>query len=274
MRKGPPGSLVVECLARDAVEGLAVQEPGDGLLLPGSRTSVDNHRPSMELVVGNADRLAKTIGFIAWSATNFSAVDSAEASHITVDSLEDVDLTAARPAGTVAEGIAQHPKGRPDALLTSRVAHSDAGLDTEDLVVVRMPGLLGLETSRGPFSLGVLPGDELECVTARELDVLVGGAVHLELVVGVDVEGRVPVVVLGSTALAASELFLPDDLKIWAVGHAGGRGQRGEADDDGEEVSHGVSREWNLWLKLRDELRMETSKTRSSSWKWTRCFLV
>lgn len=60
-----------------------------------------------------------------------------------------------------------------------------------------MESLLGLKTSRGPFALPILPGNELEGVTAGELDVLVGGGVYLEFVVGVDVEGRVPVVRLG-----------------------------------------------------------------------------
>lgn len=242
MGESTPSSLVVESLARDAVERCAVEKPGDLLVLPAGGTSVDNHRPGVEVIVGDVNSLAESMGFVAGATALMSTVDSTKARHVAVDSLKDVDLTTTRPPSTMTEGIAEHPKGRPHALLTGRVAHSNAGLDTESLVLVCVPCLLGLETSRGPVALAVPPGNELECIAARELDVLVGSAVHLKFVVGVDVESRVPVITLGSAALATSELVLPEQLESGTGGSTGGGGQRGQGGEDGEEVEHRVSR--------------------------------
>lgn len=82
----------------------------------------------------------------------------------------------------------------------------------------------------------------MEGVSSGELNVLVRSAVNLDLVVGVDVEGRVPVVVLGSATLATSKLVLPEELQSRAVGGTHGRGHGGQAGENGEEVEHRVSR--------------------------------
>lgn len=122
-----------------------------------------------------------------------------------------------------------------------------------------MPRLLGLEAARRPLAAGLLPGHQLEGVAARELDVAVGLGVLLELVVGVDVEGNVPVGLARGAALAAAKVVLPDHLEAGAVGALDGRGEGDDAgEEEGEKVSHldgrysgggvqgRVSREWLL----------------------------
>lgn len=119
MSESAPGPFVVESRASDAVERCTVQKPSDLLLLPATSTSVDNHRPGMEVVVGDGNSLTKALGFVARTAALMPTVNSAEAGHITVDSLKDVNLSASRPFRSLAEGITKHPEGRPHALLTS-----------------------------------------------------------------------------------------------------------------------------------------------------------
>lgn len=89
------------------------------------------------------------------------------------------------------DGVAEHPEGGPEALLLGggEVAEADGGFDEGGAVGGWGEGCLGFETARAPFAGGVFAGDELDGGTAGELDVLVGGGVGLEFVVGVGAEG-------------------------------------------------------------------------------------
>jgi len=63
----------------------------------------------------------------------------------------------------VTDGLAQHPEGRPQALLVGLdvVAEADVSCEERDLARGRGEGLEGLDAGGGPFAVG-LEGHKLD----------------------------------------------------------------------------------------------------------------
>lgn len=144
------------------------------------------------VVVGHGDGGAPTEGLVTRTAGQFPAMHGAVAGQEAVDLLEDVDLTAAGPVGSVAHAVAEKPEGRPHALLAGlRVgAQADGGLDARRLARLRGERGPALDAARGPLARGGLARHELDGAAARDLEVAVRGGVDLGFVVGVDAGGR------------------------------------------------------------------------------------
>lgn len=192
MGESSPRALVTQVAADEAVEGGAVEQPGDSLGLPVARGTINDDGPVVEVVVWNGDRLAETTGFVTDAAAELAAMDSAVTGQVAIDTLKDVELAACGPLGAVADSVAEHPEGGPHALLAQGITSAQLGLDAHDAAGLGHPCLLGLDAARGPLAIVGLAGDELEGVAAGELDVGVGLGVFLQLVVDRDIEGDVP----------------------------------------------------------------------------------
>jgi hypothetical protein len=225
--QGGPGALVADLGAGEGAVNVAVQEPGDGLSLPVVGGAVDDNAPAVELAVGDANRAAKTRGLVADAPLGLAAMDGSMALRDTIHLFHDINLSTHRPIRAVPHGIAQKPEGGPQPLAVCVGAHAEGGLDTHQLAGLGCEGVLGLDAARGPSTVVVLPGDQLEGLAAGQLDVAVGVGVLLALVVGVGVEGNVPLAGVGSTACAAVKGLLPGEMEAIEGWRLDGRGQGG-----------------------------------------------
>lgn len=126
----------------------------------------------------------------------------------------------------MSDSVAHHPESWPHSLPVGVVAHTDTGLPAELLSGFRGPRFKRLNPAGGPFAVLTLPWNKLQCVTARELDVLVRVGVSLVLIVGVDVETVLPVVKTGATARATLEGIIPGKLHVLDGRGLDGEGQR------------------------------------------------
>lgn len=233
-----PDILVTDARASDDLVTPAIKEPSDGLLGPVRVPAVNLDAPSMPALVRHADRRADAVALVADTAGVLVAVHGSVACKLAVDDLHDVEFAAGRPACAVADGVAEHPEGRPDALLVlgGVAAEAEGRLDTGDLAVGRGEGVLGLDAARGPVVV-VLPRHELERVAARELHVARVALVRLELVVDVELGvDDVPVVLVGQRRALARKVVLPDAVPTAVRGRVKGRGDGGEAEHRGDEA--------------------------------------
>lgn len=247
--EGGPDSFVVDSSTVDLEELAAVQEPGDGLIPPGALASVNVDAVDVPAVVGDTSVATDTTTFVTDTAGVDVAVDGSKGGQLAADLLEDVDLTAAGPGDVVTDRVSQHPEGGPDALLLvgGGGAHAELGFDSGELVGLGGEGVLGLDTARGPSSLGatVPPGNELEGLAAAELDVAALGRVRLPLVVDVhELVDDVPVVAVGLGATVSVEVVLPDEVQPIVLGSLVGEGGA----DGGEEREKDFGK--HIWLYI------------------------
>lgn len=238
-----PCALVTDHVAGEPVELGAILCPGDDLAGPVVVGAVDLDGPRVPVIVRHGGGALAAQGLLAASSRVHVAVDGGVGGRGAADLLHDVDLAALRPPGAVAERVAQHPKGGPDALLAALQvpAEPDAALDLHDAAGRGGPGVAGLDAARRPGPVGVAARHDLEGAAARDLHVFVGGRVHLVLVVGVDIEGDLPHVLVDRGAGGSREGLLKDELEALFVGGAdGGREGWEEGEDGGRLEEHGV----------------------------------
>lgn len=89
----------------------------------------------------------------------------AVAGKLSVDLLEDIELPALGPRCAVVDAVAQHPEGRPDALLLGVVSKSDGSFDLHYLAGSWREGVAGLDAAGSPLAI-VFPGDKLDGAAA------------------------------------------------------------------------------------------------------------
>lgn len=234
MRQSGPDTLVAHLSSCESVEERAIHEPLDSLRLPVVGSTVDLEGPGVELVVlWNGDALSKARGLVASTTTNMVTVGSAVACQLAIDLLKDVELSTEWPGSAGAHRLAQHPKGRPHALLLVdfAAAAAESGLDLHDFSGCRGPGLDRLDTRRGPLPVGSLLRDELEGLATRQLHVGAGLSVSLELLVVVDVGDDVPLGQVDHAALVTDKGLLPDHVHALNIGGESGSGGQGQGEE-------------------------------------------
>lgn len=167
--KGGPHALVADGRAPEREEGLAVLEPGDGLVRPIAGRAIDLDGVRVPVRVG-ARRAAVADGLVARGAVR-GAVRGRDA----VDHLEDVDLAALRPGRAVAHRVAQHPERRPHALLVGLrgVAQPESRLHLHDLARLRRVAARRFDPARCPLAGRGAARHELDRATARYLQIAV-----------------------------------------------------------------------------------------------------
>lgn len=188
MRQRGPNPLITQVATPERMEDTPIQTPADNLIRPIPRRAINLHRPRMKPAIRDPHRARLARRLVAHAPREPAAVRGAEARGQPVDGLEDVELAALRPRRAVVDAVAQHPKGRPHALLAglAAVAEADGRLDLHDAAGRGHEGGAGLDAARGPEARGGAAGDELDGAAARDLEVGVGGCVDFYLVVGVD----------------------------------------------------------------------------------------
>lgn len=232
-----PDSLVPNLSTSDDLEREPVHGPGDGLGLPRTWRTVHCQRPVVKSVAAqHRDRGAQAGALVAGPALIVrAAVDSAVAQPISIDLLENIELTTQGPFGAMTNRISEHPEGRPDTLGIGGVSQTKTGLVGHLLVGLRGPRVLGFDAAGGPSTLLIFPRYQLKGVASGELDVLVGFSVILHFAVGVDVQGSVPDFVTGRATTAALEGLLPGNLHAIDLGrlNSHGQGDAGKGSHDG-----------------------------------------
>lgn len=115
----------------------------------------------MPSIIPHTNIAPNTIELVTNTTGRDVAVDGAVAREDAVDRLEDVDLAALRPGGAMPDRVAEHPEGRPEALLVGLrvVAEADLGFDHGPLAIRGREYIFGLEARRGPAA--VVQGDDL-----------------------------------------------------------------------------------------------------------------
>lgn len=215
MRKITPHTLR-KLTPRDGMIDIPIHRPLDRLGRPVPTRAVPLEPPDVRALVRDADARAQArvpVVVVALGAAVHGAVPRRRA----VDRLEDVELAARRPRQRAgAERLREHPEGRPEPLLGRRgvAAEIDLGLGARDDARRGRPRPRGLDAARGPpvRGRGVGPRDELQRAAARELHVLAGGGVLLELGVHAEVaRDDVPVAGAGGRAGGADEGGVPDE---------------------------------------------------------------
>lgn len=252
-----PDSLVVDPGASHLVKLPAVHVPSDGLLLPCALGAVNVDSPGVPALVGNANGATDTSALVADATGVDIAVDGAMAGQHAVDSFENVNLTAGRPASAITEGVAKHPEGGPDALLVCRggVTETDDTFGAGDLSGSGSEDVLALHTARGP-SLGrgvVSPRDELQRVTATALDVARGRRVDFELGVNVEVTNNdVPVGRVGGGAGGSRKVVLPDPREATVPGSIPGEGSASQTQErEKGALGQHFENDEVMWIVLR-----------------------
>lgn len=131
---------------------------------------------------------------------------------LAVDVFENINLSTGRPLNTTADGFTQEPKGRPNTLLApSRVTtESQFGFDSSDLASFGGEGVLALDASRGPSSVG-LSRDQHEGVLASLAQVTGALDVGLDFIVEVLLTlDNVPCACAGESVFLTLEALVPD----------------------------------------------------------------
>lgn len=181
MRERVPDGLVPDARPRDGLEDVAVERPLQGLRGPVPVAQVPLEPPDVPPLVRDPDRGPDPRRLVADAARVDVAVDRAVPDELPVDRLHDVELAGGGPARAEPQGLAQQPERGPEPLLGARVVAAEAqlGLDARHAAVARRKDVLALDAARGPAVGGaaVAPGDELEGVAARDLEVAGAGCV-------------------------------------------------------------------------------------------------
>lgn len=169
--EGVPDALVADATTSDLHKLSTVPVPGDGLAGPCGST-VENDTPGVPAIVTETSAAADSAVLVADTAGRDVAVNSAVTGVYTVDGLEDVNLTALGPGGTVADRVTKKPEGGPDALLLRRrvVTEPDLGLNDGLVAIGGREHVFGLKTGRGPLSVAVL-GHDLNRRSTGKLEV-------------------------------------------------------------------------------------------------------
>lgn len=192
--EGCPHLGVTDLGSSDLVELLAVRVPSDALVLEVGALAVDLDAPNVELVVVQGGVASKANGLVADATRVCAAVGNTDYSSLSVDVLEDVEFTTGRPSGSLAEGIAHHPKGGPETLLVLGGVSGNAkrGLHPGDLASFGSDGKLRLDSAGCPSlrSRSIRAGDDLQGTAATVLDVGNTVGVPLEFVVVVLIAGH------------------------------------------------------------------------------------
>lgn len=209
-----PDIGIVDARARDLVKLLAIDKPRNRLLLPVLGAAVELQAPRCESIAIKADGRADTVALITNTTRGPVTVHGSVASGLAVDGLEDIELTAERPVCAVADRVAEHPKGGPDALLAADGGEVNRGLDTGEFVVGGGEGVLALETARRP-PVVLVARDDLERLGLADADVVGAPGVHLELVVDAEVaRDDVPVALVRKGAFLAAKIALPLQVEV------------------------------------------------------------
>lgn len=214
----------------------AIEVPLDRLRLPVVGRAVDLESPGVKVVIlRNGNALPQTRRLVARAATSVVAVGGAVAGQLAVNLLKDVELSAEWPRGAVTHGVAEHPEGRPHALLGVKGAGAatQSSLNLHGFAGGWSPGLDGFDAGGSPFAGLSLLRDELESLAAGELHVGVGLGVSLELLVVVEVGDDGPLGEVNHVALLADKSLLPDEVH---AGEVWGESGRDGGDGQGQEV--------------------------------------
>lgn len=181
--QGHPDVMVVDAVSSDLVKHPAVHVPRDALVQPVARPAIKLDSPRVPALVGNAGGAPDAIWLVADAAGEHVAVRRAISRQLPVDRLHDVELAASGPGYAAAERVAQHPKGRPYALLAvGRVfAELDGRLDPRYLAGPGRDEMVAFESAGGPAmrSRAVSPGNELQSASPAKLNIARLGRVSL-----------------------------------------------------------------------------------------------
>lgn len=110
------------------MELAAVTEPGDALAAPVVGSTIPDGSPCVPALVGDVDSGTDTLLFIADTARGNITVHGSVAGQLAVDSLENIDLSARGPDGTLSDRLTQCPESGPDALLVPDLVATEANL--------------------------------------------------------------------------------------------------------------------------------------------------
>jgi hypothetical protein len=238
--EGLPHSLAVDGGTSDAVELLAVLVPDDSLLLPVALAEVELDPPDNPRNGINRGPTRKTNRLIADTTGRLVAVNNTNADVITIDILEDVNLSARRPQNSVPVRLAHHPERGPDTLLLGLLGAADAqlALDTSDLAGSRGERVLALDAAACPAADGgaVLLGHDLKTAFSGVPDI--GGLVGVSLPLIVeDGRGRdgVPFARDGRGISSGIEMVGPFSTETVVGRGRVGRDGGAEEGDDGHE---------------------------------------
>lgn len=205
-----PDTLIAQLCTTERVVDVSIHGPLNDLLRPVIAAPIDLDGPGVKPIPSRDTRRASlALGLVADTTGKHATMRRAVAGELAVDLLEDVEFTTLGPRGALVDAVAQHPEGRPDALLLGVVSESDGSFHLHYLAGGRRECGAGLDAAGCPLAV-VFPGNELDGAATGELDVPVGGGVDLYLVVGVNVLCDVPTAGRRSTCWAIKGI-LPYD---------------------------------------------------------------
>ncbi len=227
-----PHIVVVDSRAGDLLELLAIHIPGNALRFPASRGAVDDDAPGVPALVRDPDAVSQPVVLVANTSRAHVAVERTVAGQLSVDGLEDVNLAALGPRGTLTDAIAEEPEGGPYALLITDAvaAEPDLCLQQRSLSRGRRQDIRALETARGPAARHgrVTPRHDLQGSAAALLYILDAVAVGLQLAVHTKVASNdVPVGCVGGGAARAGESIRPDQVVTAVAGRGPSRDGNG-----------------------------------------------
>ncbi|KAK6836647.1 hypothetical protein PG987_007142 [Apiospora arundinis] len=224
-----PGALDANVGAGEGAPDLAIEDPLDLLGLPVGVGDIDHQGPGVEAIGGKRVVLPRPVG--SWQTPPGNspqcvvpkATSEPETRSMMSSSPAKGHCVPWRMASPSAQKAGQMPCWLTGALLPRRrldwMSSLPPGGGVQESLVSMRPEV--------QVTGGRLAGHQLHGLAAADLDVLVGGRVGLELVVGVHREGDVPHIARGRAG-GALETIVPEELHAIDV-------RRRESSDHGRE---------------------------------------
>lgn len=213
--KSRPGFSISNLSTGYPMEDPTIAVPSDGLRPVVAVPTIELNSPRVVVAIGQFDVAGDTTWLVANATRRPVTMSSTITDAFAVDVLHDIELSTGRPFNALANGSAEEPEGRPDALLAPRrvTAQTEFRLNPGNFADLWGKCILALNTRRCPSPIRP-QRDHLKRALTTLSKVACALDVGLDFVVEVLLLlDNVPCVRVGQGAGVTVEVLVPDTSK-------------------------------------------------------------